>query len=167
MHGRNAQNRTEHGGGKGGGVERKYSGVAAGQEKAALPASEGVRGTMGENNRGIKLETATEAWEGRRDTGESEGGEPERVNGGVWRGNYIYKWQFSKTKDLKIARFIRELLPHPPLGRIVLFSVRGSVRGVLPLLERKSSWTSGLSAAASLSNVKRERTIRWIWTDRA
>lgn len=27
----------------------------------------------------------------------------------VRRGNYIYKWQFSKTKDLKIARFIQEL----------------------------------------------------------
>lgn len=27
---------------------------------------------------------------------------------GAW-GNYIYKWQISKTKDSKIARFIREL----------------------------------------------------------
>jgi len=42
------------------GVERKYSGAVAGQEKAALPGGEEERGRMGENNRGIKLETATE-----------------------------------------------------------------------------------------------------------
>jgi hypothetical protein len=42
------------------GVERKYSGAVAGQGKAALPGGEEERGRMGENNRGIKLETATE-----------------------------------------------------------------------------------------------------------
>lgn len=51
----------------------------------------------------------------------------------VRRGNYIYKWQFSKTKDLKIARFIQEL-PRKncplflPLARRLSFLRRVSLR---------------------------------------
>lgn len=45
------------------GRERKYSGSSGetvGEEKAALAGDEGEGSRMGENNHGIKLETATE-----------------------------------------------------------------------------------------------------------
>lgn len=60
---------------------------------------------MGENRR-IKLDTVGWARWRYREIGVGMG--PGGRLRGAW-GNYIYKWQISKTKDLKIARFIREL----------------------------------------------------------
>ena len=51
----------------------------------------------------VEVLAGVEGWSWRRETER----ETEREREG--RGNYIYKWQISKTKDSKIARFIREL----------------------------------------------------------
>lgn len=87
---------------------------------------------MSENNRGIKLERRNRTKDGRGTMGHQRSWcakrrrERARARGSTARGNYIYKWQFSKTKDFKIARFIRELLRknRPSIFLLVLSATR-------------------------------------------